>query len=131
MKYLPLSSSNVLSKWTSLFCLQGLLSVAAGAFAAHALEGVLTLKAAGWWSTGSQYLMYHSIVGMVVSLTLSELARVRVVLRFFLCGNFLFSGSLYAMALTDFRYLGIITPLGGTMYLLAWSLLSVQLWRSK
>ncbi|MBR7887668.1 DUF423 domain-containing protein [Marinomonas sp. A79] len=117
-----------ISKWAAVFAFQAALSVAAGAFGAHALKSMLDSQALGWWSTGSQYLMYHSLAGLVVALAVF-VPKSNAVLLLFCLGNVLFAGSLYTMALTGVTVLGAVTPLGGVCYLSAWLLLVVKLWR--
>lgn len=117
------------SMWAALFAAQAAIAVAAGAFGAHALEGMLDVKALGWWQTGSQYFMYHALSGLIVSTVLLSLPSRKLILCLFFLGNMLFAGSLYAMALTGYRFLGAVTPLGGLCYLLAWCFLIYRLWR--
>lgn len=117
------------SMWAALFAAQAAIAVAAGAFGAHALEGMLDVKALGWWQTGSQYLMYHALSGLIVSTVLLSLPSRKLILCLFFLGNMLFAGSLYAMALTGYRFLGAVTPLGGLCYMLAWCFLIYRLWR--
>ncbi len=114
-------------RWVAGFALQAFLSVAAGAFGAHALSDVLHQSALGWWQTASQYLMYHALAGLVVAAFYSP--SLKPVLILFFIGNLVFAGSLYVMALTGYRFLGAITPIGGVCYLTAWSLLAFRLWR--
>lgn len=122
------NSSKNLSKWAAVFASQAALSVAAGAFGAHALKSLLDSQALDWWGTGSQYLMYHSLAGLVVALAVF-VPKAKSVLLLFCLGNILFAGSLYTMALTGVTALGAVTPLGGVCYLSAWLLLAVKLWR--
>ncbi|ETX12555.1 hypothetical protein MUS1_02890 [Marinomonas ushuaiensis DSM 15871] len=119
------------SKWAACFALQGALSVAAGAFGAHALTEVLDPKALGWWNTASQYLMYHALAGLMSAALFSYLPSHKNILMLFFAGNTLFAGSLYIIALTGYTFLGMITPLGGLCYLLAWGGLAFRLWQFK
>lgn len=120
--------SVVSSRWAAFFALQASLSVMAGAFGAHVLTDILHPKALGWWYTASQYLIYHALAGLVVSVLFLYLPSHKSILMFFFAGNILFSGSLYVMALTGFTALGVITPLGGLCYLVAWCSLAFGLW---
>lgn len=101
----------------------GALGVAAGAFGAHALKAHLNETQLGWWATGAQYHLIHG----VVLLALAALATAGVTNRalktaFYLitAGVVIFAGSLYAMALTDVRVLGAITPIGGSAIIAGW-----------
>ncbi|MGO3738560.1 MAG: DUF423 domain-containing protein [Marinomonas foliarum] len=123
-------TQKALSKWGALFAIQAAISVAAGAFGAHALTAILDAKALGWWHTASQYLMYHALAGLLVVALSSLLSSCKRVLILFSLGNLFFAGSLYIMALTGHTYLGAITPIGGFCYLLAWCLFALSLWRS-
>ncbi|ETI60544.1 DUF423 domain-containing protein [Marinomonas profundimaris] len=124
------SSTKGLSKWAAIFATQAGLSVAAGAFGAHALNSLLDAKALGWWHTASQYLMYHALAGLLVISLSNFLSSSQRLLVLLFLGNVIFAGSLYVMALTGYAFLGAITPLGGLCYLLAWCLFAMQLWRS-
>lgn len=123
-------STQALSKWAALFAIQGAISVAAGAFGAHALSDMIDANALGWWHTGSQYLMYHALAGLIVVALSSYVSSCKSILVLFFVGNTVFSGSLYAMALTGYTFLGAVTPIGGLCYLMAWCCLACRLWRS-
>lgn len=86
------------------------LGVSLGAFGAHALGDTLGEQRLGWWNTAVQYQMWHAVglVGLGAALPRPGLAAWLLA-----GGTALFSGSLYAMALTDARWLGAVTPLGG------------------
>jgi uncharacterized membrane protein YgdD (TMEM256/DUF423 family) len=122
--------TKALSKWAAFFAIQAAISVAAGAFGAHALSDVLDANALGWWHTGSQYLMYHSLAGLIVVALSSYVPSCKSILVLFFIGNTVFSGSLYIMALTGYTFLGAVTPIGGLCYLAAWVCLAWRLCRS-
>ncbi|MCT7959636.1 DUF423 domain-containing protein [Laspinema sp. D1] len=110
------------------------LSVAAGAFASHALKPQLSERSMEIFETGAKYQMYHALallfVGWVVSQT--EI-RWRIWLRVagfaFIAGVLLFSGSLYTLSLSGIKALGAITPIGGAAFLLGWGCLAVATWK--
>ncbi len=110
------------------------LSVAIGAFAAHALKKVISVQALGWVDTAVQYQQFHSLAVLGVVLLWLQKPEWRG-LKFsawsFIVGITLFSGSLYLMAATDVRALGMVTPLGGVAFLVGWTMLAVTVWRSK
>jgi uncharacterized membrane protein YgdD (TMEM256/DUF423 family) len=101
--------------------------VGLGAFGAHGLKAHLSPEALGWWHTGVLYQALHALglfaVDRVYCNGGGHLAR-RAGLAFGL-GTLWFSGSLYAMALTDLRKLGMVTPLGGTAFIVGWICLAV------
>jgi uncharacterized membrane protein YgdD (TMEM256/DUF423 family) len=95
-------------------------AVLLGAFGAHALRASLTAQQLGWWETAVQYQMAHGLGLLAVAgLRLPRGAAVAWSLGL---GTLVFSGSLYLMALTDLRWLGAITPLGGTAMVAGWVL---------
>ena len=95
----------------------GGLGVALGAFGAHGLRDTLDARALGWWQTAVDYQMWHA----VALIALSAVRSVRTALPASLigAGTIVFSASLYAMALTDARWLGAVTPVGGLAMILA------------
>ena len=105
--------------------LTGFLAVAFGAFGAHALEGQLSEAAQGWWHTATLYALPHAAAALAVSLSGLRGPGAGSAWLFVL-GVLVFAGSLYAMALTDIRALGAITPIGGVMLLAAWIVLAVS-----
>jgi len=102
------------------------LAVAAGALAAHALEKRLTAEALDWWDTGARYHLWHAIALWLVADTIRATGRGRGAALAFIAGIVLFSGSLYALALTGERSLGMITPFGGVAFLVGWALLALS-----
>ena len=100
------------------------LAVALGAFGAHALKGTLQANdTTEIWRTAVLYHLFHALA-LVVLAVLPVTARVAASL--FLAGIVIFSGSLYLLALTNLRWLGAITPLGGLCFLAGWIWLAVS-----
>jgi uncharacterized membrane protein YgdD (TMEM256/DUF423 family) len=99
--------------------------VALGAFGAHALKTRLSPEMLAVWHTGIEYHVLHALgllaVG-IVAIQLPGSALLRWSGRLMLAGIVLFSGSLYALALTGERWLGALTPIGGLAFLAAWAL---------
>lgn len=106
------------------------LGVALGAFAAHGLK--LDLYQAGIWETAVRYQFYHALALILVGVVFAKGISGHTIHSglFFLIGVILFSGSLYAIVLTGHRWLGAITPLGGSFFLIGWALLIHDFWRS-
>jgi len=99
------------------------IAVALGAFGAHALKARLSADMLGVWQTAVQYHAWHALALLAVGLMLRnwpELAPLQWAGWLFVVGIVLFSGSLYALALTGTRFLGAITPLGGVAFLVGW-----------
>ena len=103
----------------------GGLAVMFGAFGAHALRGQITADALGWWQTAVEYQMWHALA--VFGLGLSRMPRWRLAAWLMAGGVFVFSGTLYALALGAPRWLGAVTPLGGILMICGWGLLA---WRA-
>jgi uncharacterized membrane protein YgdD (TMEM256/DUF423 family) len=98
------------------------VSVAAGAFGAHALRARLTPEYLAVFETAARYQMYHALGLLAVAWAVTRWPGPLAVWagRLFVVGTILFSGSLYALALTGVRWLGAITPLGGVAFLAGW-----------
>jgi uncharacterized membrane protein YgdD (TMEM256/DUF423 family) len=107
------------------------LSVAAGAFGAHALKERLSPDLLAIFETGARYEMYHAL-GLVAAAWAADRAPAAAAWAgwLFVAGTVLFSGSLYALALTGVRALGAVTPLGGVAFIAGWIALAVAALRS-
>ncbi len=106
----------------------GLTGVMAGAFGAHGLRGQISERGLEVFQTAVTYQMYHSIMLVLVTVLAGVgLKRSLLVLAggFFTGGVLLFSGSLYLLVLTDMRWLGPVTPIGGLSLMLGWLILLV------
>ena len=117
--------------WLILGALGGLLTVALGAFGAHALKGVLGPDLLRIFDKGVDYQGLHSLALLATGLLLREadLRLLRWAGLAFLLGILLFCGSLYLLALTGQRALGMITPFGGLAFLAGWALLALGAWK--
>jgi uncharacterized membrane protein YgdD (TMEM256/DUF423 family) len=101
-----------------LAALTGFLAVALGAFGAHGLHDLLEKNARlATWDTAVLYHLFHAAV--LVAITRAERPP-RLAAVLFLVGLLVFSGTLYVLALTNLRWLGAITPLGGLALLAGW-----------
>jgi uncharacterized membrane protein YgdD (TMEM256/DUF423 family) len=96
------------------------LSVGAGAFAAHGLRGKIDARMLEVFETGARYQMYHALAMILAGLLAASMPRAATAGWIFQAGIVLFSGSLYALALAEARWLGPITPLGGVLFLVGW-----------
>ena len=107
----------------------GLLSVALGAFGAHALKGQLSERMLAAWGTSTDYQMFHSLALILVAVFMYQFPNIKRLQwsgRLFIVGLVVFCGSLYAMALTGITWLGAITPLGGVSFMLGWLILALS-----
>lgn len=112
----------------------GGLSVAAGAFASHALKSQLSEKSQQIFETGTKYQMYHALALILVSLLLSRVEGGEGLLTVagyaFIAGILLFSGSLYGLSLSEIKWFGPITPLGGVAFLVGWGCIAIAALKS-
>ena len=117
-----------------LGALAGAAGVALGAFGAHALKARLSADMLAVWQTAVQYHFWHALaliaIGILIALALPGSALLRWAGWLMVAGILLFSGSLYALALSGVRSLGAVTPFGGVAWIAAWVLLAVAVWRS-
>jgi uncharacterized membrane protein YgdD (TMEM256/DUF423 family) len=104
------------------------VSVAAGAFGAHALAERLSPERLETWRTASHYLMVHSVAIAALAAAARSSAQPMWCLWLLVAGCIVFSGSLYALCLTDVRILGAITPIGGLAFIAGWIALALT-WR--
>jgi len=109
-----------------LGAINGFLSVAIGAFGAHGLRSHLSENMLTVFQTGVQYQMYHALALLFIGLWANRNPQIHYVnwsgVLIFL-GIVLFSGSLYLLAITGNRSLGMITPVGGGCFLLGWAIM--------
>ncbi|MEY2502204.1 MAG: hypothetical protein QOI07_2538 [Verrucomicrobiota bacterium] len=99
------------------------LAVALGAFGAHALKAAL--ESTGMLDAWNKAVLYHFLHAIALLALALYGAGNRATYFLLLAGILLFSGSLYAMALTNVRWLGAITPLGGLCFLGGWAWLAI------
>lgn len=113
--------------WIFFAALSGFIAVAAGAFGDHGLRGRISDDMLRIWNVAAHYQLTHSIVMAALALAAGDrLPRLRTAcLACFVAGVCIFSGSLYALALTEVKMLGAITPIGGVGMLAGWALLAV------
>ena len=102
--------------------LSGALAVLLGAFGAHGLKGRLEPRLLAAYQTGVEYQFYHTAALLAVGLLWERMggSALGIAGYGFSIGILLFSGSLYALALTGISKLGIITPIGGLVLLGSW-----------
>ncbi|MDT0617102.1 DUF423 domain-containing protein [Salinisphaera sp. P385] len=111
--------------------LYGLLGVLLGAFGAHAMRDRLSPEMLRVWETAVQYQFWHALALLAVGLLAARLAGawLNAAGVTFALGVLIFSGSLYALALTGVRVLGAVTPFGGLLLIAGWLCLTVAVWR--
>ncbi len=108
------------------------LAIGLGAFGAHALEDILSSDRLNTWETAVQYQVWNSL-GIILIILVGKIFSIDVkpVTILLLIGILIFSGSLYLLCLTDTSWLGAITPIGGVLFILGWSLFAWKLFTQK
>ena len=115
----------------------GMLVIILGAFGAHALKKVLSIEELATFETGVRYQMYHALfllfIGMIQEISQKAKKTIHYLVIF---GILFFSGSIYLLATNnltsfDFKIIGFITPIGGLLLILAWSVLLVNIIKKK
>jgi uncharacterized membrane protein YgdD (TMEM256/DUF423 family) len=116
----------------SVFLLLGALSaltgVGMGAFGAHGLKTVISPDMLAVYQTGVTYQMWHALGLIGIALIHQQTPRSTLLYWagcFMFAGILLFSGSLYSLALLNLKWLGMITPVGGICFLIAWLLITI------
>jgi len=111
-----------------LGALSAFISVAAGAFGAHALKQVLDTDMLAVYHTAVDYQFFHSI-GLIVIGALHKISPRRshsIAAWAMLAGIIIFSGSLYILSISGIKWLGMITPIGGVCFLAAWLIVALS-----
>ena len=124
-------------KITSIAALMGLTAIILGAFGAHALKKQLSVEQLSAFETGVKYQMYHALFLLFLGMNtyLNEKVK-KTVFRLVIFGVFFFSGSIYLLTTkpitgVNFKFIGIVTPIGGVLLLLGWSILLWNIWKKK
>ncbi|MGS2738830.1 DUF423 domain-containing protein [Sinomicrobium sp. M5D2P17] len=115
----------------------GFIAIILGAFGAHALKSAIGTDAISTFETGVKYQMYHALFLLLIG-NLSALSEkaLKTIYSLVTVGVILFSGSIYGLATNDltsfdFKTIGIITPIGGTLLIIAWGVLFFNFLRLK
>jgi uncharacterized membrane protein YgdD (TMEM256/DUF423 family) len=108
--------------------ISGLLAVILGAFGAHILKAIISYEMLEVYKTGVQYQFYHTFALFTVAILMNfnQSKALKWSAYLFMTGIVLFSGSLYVLAISGVKVLGIITPFGGITWIAAWILLFVH-----
>lgn len=111
----------------ALGAISAFLSVGLGAFGAHAIKQTIAAELLAIYQTAVDYQFFHSLGLILIGLVYQQLPTKLIKSAGWLIvfGIIVFSGSLYILSLTGIRWLGAITPIGGTAFILAWFLLAI------
>ena len=109
------------------------LAVALGAFGAHGLKEMLTDEMLDIFETGVRYHFYHAI-GLLLISVVAQLMPDSSLLQWsgwlMVGGILIFSGSLYVLSISQIRWMGAITPVGGLFFIISWILLALAAWKN-
>lgn len=117
-------------KSPSLFlgAISALFAVALGAFGAHGLKNILSPELLTTYQTGVTYQMWHALGLLAVGIIQQQEPESKLLIwasRCLFFGILLFSGSLYLLSLLNIKELGMLTPIGGVSFIIAWTLLAI------
>jgi len=104
----------------------GFLSVCFGAFGAHAIKHSISPELMAVYQTAVEYQFFHSLGLILIGLLFQQQPNnfIKIAGWLMIAGTLIFSGSLYVLSLSGIRWLGAITPIGGTAFIAAWLLLA-------
>jgi uncharacterized membrane protein YgdD (TMEM256/DUF423 family) len=120
-------------RWAVIGALSAALAVIVGAFGTHGLRARLDPAMLAVFETGARYHMYHALALIVAGLVADRRpgGAAGAAAGLFVAGTVLFSGSLYALALSGVRAFGAITPIGGLCFIMGWIALAIALARRR
>ena len=137
MKYFCKNTTTMKTRMVATAAILGMIAIILGAFGAHALKKVLTIEQLATFETGVRYQMYHALFLLFIGLIdeLSDKTK-KTIYYLVVSGVLLFSGSIYLLATNDlttfdFKTIGFVTPIGGLLLILAWSVLLVRILNKK
>ncbi|NYT59170.1 DUF423 domain-containing protein [Alcaligenaceae bacterium] len=109
-----------------------LVGVGAGAFGAHGLKRMITPDMLSVWQTAVLYQLIHGLGMLVIAALGTRMGTPLLSLSgsVMFAGILIFSGSLYTLVLTNTKWLGAITPIGGLAFLIAWAMVAIAAYRS-
>ena len=121
------------ARWFAIGAWLGALGVALGAFGAHGLKARVSADMVAVWETGARYHVLHALALLATAWACERWpgAYTSGAGWLFLAGIALFSGSLYALALSGVRVLGAITPVGGLCFIAGWVCLAIAATRGR
>lgn len=124
-------------KIISIAALMGMTAIILGAFGAHALKKYLSVEQLVTFETGVKYQMYHALflLFLVITTFVNEKSK-KMIVQLVIFGVIFFSGSIYLLSTKpitgiDFKFIGIVTPIGGALLIAAWGILFWNIWKAK
>ena len=108
------------------------LAILFGAFGSHALKERLSAQSLEVYSIATRYLMFHALGIFLIALLGFQLPKesLEIPVIMMIVGTSIFSGSLYLIAMLDFKKLGMVTPIGGLLLIVSWLLLAYNTYKT-
>ena len=108
------------------------LAILFGAFGSHALKERLSAQSLEVYDIATRYLMFHAIGIFLIALLGFQLPKesLEIPVMMMIVGSSIFSGSLYLIAMLDFKKLGMVTPIGGLLLIVSWLLLAYNTYKT-
>ena len=108
------------------------LAILFGAFGSHALKERLSAQSLEVYDIATRYLMFHALGIFLIALLGFQLPKesLEIPVTMMIVGIFIFSGSLYLIAMLDFKKLGMVTPIGGLLLIVSWLLLAYNTYKT-
>ena len=108
------------------------LAILFGAFGSHALKERLSAQSLEVYDIATRYLMFHALGIFLIALLGFQLPKelFEIPVTIMIVGTFIFSGSLYLIAILDFKKLGMVTPIGGLLLIVSWLLLAYNIYKT-
>jgi uncharacterized membrane protein YgdD (TMEM256/DUF423 family) len=119
------------SKWIALGAMSAAVTVTLGAFGAHALKERVSPEDLAIWETAVHYQGLHALALVLFGLWRNQGGKGCAAGWGFLAGHAIFAGTLYAIVLGGPRWLGAITPIGGTLLIAGWLAFAWAAWRAR
>ena len=108
------------------------LAILFGAFGSHALKERLSAQSLEVYDIATRYLMFHALGIFLIALLGVQLPKesLEIPVTMMIVGTSIFSGSLYLIAMLDFKKLGMVTPIGGLLLIVGWLLLAYNTYKT-
>ena len=108
------------------------LAILFGAFGSHALKERLSAQSLEVYDIATRYLMFHALGIFLIALLGFQLPKesLEIPVIMMIIGTSIFSGSLFLIAMLDFKKLGMVTPIGGLLLIVSWLLLAYNIYRT-
>ena len=121
-----------MKRYITLASLFAALAILFGAFGSHALKERLSVQSLEVYDTATIYLMFHSLGIFLIALLGFQLPKesLEIPVTMMIVGISIFSGSLYLIAMLDFKKLGMVTPIGGLLLIVGWLLLAYNTYKT-